>query len=371
MNPPPRAGSFRTTFEKPMTPNPLLGGLLHAVGAMSAAWCYTPEKRTRAWSWQTYWLAQACVAWVVMPWLGAFLTTPNLFGVLAEAPRDVMTKSFLLGMLYGIGGTAFGIGIRYVGFSITYALAIGISCVLGTLLTPLLDGQLAAVFEKVGGGWVMAGVAVATIGIFSSGLSGWLKESDHNQDATKKVGSHVGLGLFFCVLAGVLSAVFSMSLNAGAPIADLAEKAGAGQFKGNIVYIFSCGGACLTTAIYCLYLHLRHRTMGEYVSLPAGEGNPSLPINFAMAMLTGILWYGQFFFYGLGHVRMGSFGFTSWAIHMAMLVLFSTLVGLLLREWSGCRPRTRAALAVSLTVLLIAVALLTYGNYLGDTSAAH
>ena len=56
-------------------------------------------------------------------------------------------------------------------------------------------------------------------------------------------------------------------------------------------------------------------------------------------MLTGTLWYGQFFFYNLGHVRMGNAN-TSWAIHMIMLVLFSNLVAVVFREWKGCRPRT-------------------------------
>ena len=354
-----------------MTPNPLLGGLLHAIGAMSSAWCYTPEKRTRAWAWQTYWLAQASVCWLILPWLGAWLTTPHLGAVLAEAPPEVMAKTFGLGMLYGIGGTAFGIAIRYVGFSITYALAIGISCVLGTLLTPLLSGELAALFGKVGADWVLAGVAVATLGIFASGLAGLFKDADFNKDTPAKAGNQVVKGLFFSVLAGFLSAVFGLSLEAGKPIAELAASHGAGQFQGNVVYIFSCGGAFLTTAIYCLYLHVRHRTMGEYVNLPAGEGKPSLPLNFAMAALTGILWYGQFFFYGLGHVRMGQYGFTSWAIHMAMLVLFSTIAGVMLREWNGCRPRTWAALMSAIAVLLIAVGLLTYGNYLGGLAAAH
>jgi L-rhamnose-H+ transport protein len=46
----------------PITPNPLLGVALHAVGATFAATCYTPEKRVRGWSWQSYWLTQA-LAW--------------------------------------------------------------------------------------------------------------------------------------------------------------------------------------------------------------------------------------------------------------------------------------------------------------------
>jgi L-rhamnose-H+ transport protein len=42
-----------------MTSSPFLGVLLHAVGATSAALCYTPQKGTRCWSWQSFWLALA------------------------------------------------------------------------------------------------------------------------------------------------------------------------------------------------------------------------------------------------------------------------------------------------------------------------
>ena len=349
-----------------MIANPLVGALFHAIGACSSALCYTPQKKTRAWSWQTYWLAQASVCWLVLPSVGAWATIPHLGTVLAEAPHDAMLKSFLLGALYGIGGTAFGIAIRYVGFSITYAIAIGISCVLGTLLTPMLSGELVSLLGKTGASWVLAGVAIATLGIFISGLAGWLKDGDLRKSAALPQGFQFGRGLFFCVLAGVLSAVFGFSLDAGKPIAQIAEKYGAGQFEGNVVYIFACGGAFLTTTLYCLFLHLWHGTMGEYADLPAGKENASLPVNFSMAALTGCLWYGQFFFYGLGHVRMGQYQFTSWAIHMSMLVLFSTLTGVVMREWSGCRSLTWTALFAAIAVLLTAVGLLTYGNYLGS-----
>ena len=84
-----------------------------------------------------------------------------------------------------------------------------------------------------------------------------------------------------------------------------------------------------------------------------------------MALLTGILWYGQFFFYGLGHVRMGDYKFSSWAIHMIMLVLLSSFAGLAMKEWKNCKPKTMRLLMTALVVLVVAILLLTYGNYYG------
>jgi L-rhamnose-H+ transport protein len=352
----------------PVASNPLHGIFLHGIGAFFAATCYTPQKRVKRWSWQTYWVTQAAFCWALLPILGAWLTIPELGTVLREAPRDAMLRTFLLGAVYGIGGTAFGVSIRYIGFSLTYAIAVGLSSVLGTLIPPLVRGTLGVNLSKPGGAWVLMGVVIGTLGIALCGLAGRSKELDlQGQEASKEFS--LGKGLSLSLLAGVLSAVYGFALEAGQPIADTAVEHGAGVWQGNVIYIFSNTVAFLTTAIYCLYLHARHKTIGELLELPAGEEKASLPVNFAMAVLTGMFWYGQFFFYNLGHVRMGTFKFTSWAIHMIMLVLFSNVVGVVLEEWLACRPKTRWTLRIALTVLVGAVLLLTYGNYIGDLAA--
>jgi L-rhamnose-H+ transport protein len=351
-----------------MLSNPLLGVLLHAVGATSAAFCYTPQKGTRGWSWQTYWLAQASICWFALPLFVAWLTIPELGKVLAEAPASAMRNAFLLGAFYGIGGTAFGLAIKHIGFSLTYAIAIGISCVLGTLLPPIVAGQLGELIRTPGSEWVFAGMGIGVAGIFLSGLAGRFKESDLDDDS----GSfNLAKGLPLCMLAGVLSAVYGFSLAAGQPIADAAARYGAGQYEGNVIYIFSNSGAFLTTLLYCAYLHRRDRTIGEYFELPEGTLRKRLTLNFGLALLTGCLWYGQFFFYGLGHTRMGEFKFSSWGIHMIMLVLISATVGLIFKEWKGCRPRTKTILVSSLAILILAVLALTYGSLIGQTAVSH
>ena len=353
-----------------IAPNPILGTLIHAIGATSAAVCYTPQKRVKGWSWQTYWMTQAFVCWFLLPILGAMITIPELAAVLREAPRNAMVLSFVLGIAYGFGGTAFGLAIRYLGFSLTYALAIGLSCVLGTIIPPMVRGQLGEMFARSGSTWILAGLVAGAIGFLLCGLAGRFKETDTADDESNKDFSIIK-GVPLCILAGVLSAVYGFSLEAGVPIANVAEAHGAGEFSGNVVFIFSNTGAFLTTLVYCLWLHKKHKTLGELIELPAGEEQASLPINFAMAVLTGALWYGQFFFYNLAHVRMGNFKFTSWAIHMIMLVLISSLLGLVLREWKGCKKRTWVILGGSLGALIIAVLMLTYGSRLAELATGH
>ncbi|HEX5654321.1 MAG TPA: L-rhamnose/proton symporter RhaT [Chitinophagaceae bacterium] len=340
------------------------GVLYHAVGASGAALCYTPQKKLRGWSWQTYWLAQAFVCWLLLPLLIAYLTIPQLSQVLKEAPASAMQKSFFLGMAYGVGGTAFGIAIRYVGFSLTYAIAVGISCVLGTLLPPWVNGTLDEVWKSQGAGFLISGVIMGAMGIAVCGIAGRNKEIDIEKQHAAKAGFSLAKGLPLCFLAGILSALYGFSLDQGQPLAEVAARYGAGHYQGNAVYIFSNTGAFVTTLFYCLYLHTREKTFSQYLQVPG----PGLATNYAMSALTGLLWYGQFFFYGLGHVRMGNYKFSSWAIHMIMLVLLSSLAGLLMKEWKNCSRKTMLLLYAALGILVGAILLLTYGNYLGEVN---
>jgi len=348
----------------------ITGVLFHASGAGCASLCYTPEKKTRAWTWQTYWLAQAMVCWLILPFVGAWLTIPHLGEVLTEAPKEPMYKSFLLGAAYGIGGTAFGLAIRYVGFSLTYAISVGISAVLGTLVPPLIHDQLRELLSHTGSGLVMFGLVLGVLGITICGLAGRFKEKDLENNKKRASTFFLAKGLSLCFLAGILSAVFGIALDQGQPIADVAAKYGAGQFQDNVIYIFTNTGAFLTTAIYCLYLHIRESTFNEYKKLAGDNKSSALSFNYILAIITGLLWYSQFFFYGLGHTRMGPYKFSSWGIHMIMLVLFSSVVGLVLKEWGGVKGRTKWTLAVAVIILVFAVLVLTYGNYLGSAATA-
>jgi L-rhamnose-H+ transport protein len=360
--------------------------LFHAIGAAAAACCYVPQKRVHGWSWQSYWLTQAAFCWFLLPIVGAFLTVPAFWQVVLVAPGEAMLRSFLLGAAYGIGGTAFGVAIRYVGFSITYAAAIGISTVMGTAYaiakgnSTLADwvANFRGFLAKPGASWVVAGIVIGVIGVGCCGVAGRWKERDQAPtDGAPQSSRHLWIGLGLCLLAGMLSAVYNISLTEGAPIANEAKRLADGHtvlgvdaatFCSNAIYPFSNTGAFLTTAAYCLYLHNQQGTLGEIAAVPAGEAPLGLARNWAMAILTGCLWYGQFFFYGFGHfyiMKVAGFEQACWAIHMILLILLGTLIGVGFKEWKGCQGRTHAALALAVALLIGGKLLLDYGNYLG------
>jgi len=353
-----------------ITPNPLAGVALHGTGALFAANCYAPQKFIKRWSWETFWIVQAAFCWLIWPIVGAMLTIPELGAVMTEAidkHPDALAYSFLFSLAYGIGGIAFNYSIKYIGFALTYAIAVGLSGVLGSIIPPLVRGELTEKLNKPGAGWIIGGMAMGTLGIALCGIAGRLKEHGLAEKEGGKGDFMLVKGLLLSILAGVLSAVYGFAIEVTAPVIKIAADHGAEHWQGNVAYLTANTGAFVTSVIYALFLARKNRSIGEFVNLGKGEEKASLFANYVLAILVGTLWYGQFFFYNLGHVRMGeSYAFTSWTIHMTMLVLLSNVTGVFFREWKGCSRRTIVFIVMGLTVLMAAVLMLTYGNYIGS-----
>ena len=84
--------------------------------------------------------------------------------------------------------------------------------------------------------------------------------------------------------------------------------------------------------------------------------------NLGWSSFGGILWCMQFFFYGLGHVKMGHLQFASWVIHMSMLIFFSFLVGIGMKEWKNVSRKTYGLLITALITLAISFVIMSYAG---------
>ncbi len=350
-----------------IAPNPVFGTGLHAVGGISASTCYLPFSQVRRWTWESYWLVQSFFAWLIMPLLIGFFTVPELISVFRDSPPEAIIFPFLLGAVYGFGGMSFGYAIQHIGFSLTYTISIGISAVLGTITPLILDGTLAERFLTPGGSIVLAGMILSILGIVICGSAGYMKERDIEKLTGKKELQKFNMkkGLTLTLIAGILSAVFGISLSYAQPVSDVASIYGAGHFEGNAKIIIPTAGCFVTNLIWFLVKGIRQGSLGELFHT-GGRKEKSLLPNYLLAILGGSLWYFQFFFYGLGHVRMGNFMFASWGIHMTMLIFFSYLVGLIMKEWKEVRKSTYRTLLVALLMLVLSFAVITYGTVKGQ-----
>jgi L-rhamnose-H+ transport protein len=405
-----------------MNPNPALGVLFHWLGGLASGSFYVPYKGVKHWAWETYWLAGGFFSWIIAPWILASFLTKDLFAVLGQAPSSALFWAFFFGLLWGVGGLTFGLTMRYLGLSLGMAVVLGLCAAFGTLMPPIFRGEfMTQVVGTSSGRVILFGIFVCLAGITAAGLAGISKERvmspEQQRAAIEEFDLRKGIGV--AVLSGVMSACFAYGLAAGDPIKTLTVQHGTAKlWQGLPVLIVVLVGGFLTNFIWCLILLKRNKTGYQFFdsqirvdgpkdepiletafdapsrevvehigsSHPGGariavmsEAAPPSPVvvhapmlrNYFLCALAGTTWYFQFFFYTMGESQMGRYGFSSWTLHMASIIIFSSLWGIGFKEWKGAGARAGSLLALALFLLVASTMIVGYGNYLGLANTAH
>jgi len=384
-----------------MQPNPLLGVVFHWLGGLASGSFYVPYKGVRKWSWETFWLTGGMFSWLICPWIGAFLLSKDLMAVLHETPSNTFWLTYLMGVLWGLGGLTFGLTMRYLGMSLGMAVALGYCAAFGTLVPPIVKGEFAAkLLQTHGGNVCFLGVIVCLVGIAIGGFAGVRKERDMGNDGKSSAITEFSLwkGLAIATFSGVMSSCFSYGFQFGEPITKIAAKHGTGPFwVGLPVIVVILLGGLTTNFLWCVLLNIKNRTGYQYLASHVREehahhgglgssehatGQPGstaaaptdlkIPVlgNWLFCAFAGTLWYFQFFFYQMGESQMGNYKFSSWTLHMASIIIFSTLWGIFFKEWRGARALTKSLVVVMLLFLIGSTVIIGWGNKIsGDDDA--
>jgi L-rhamnose-H+ transport protein len=339
----------------------ILGIILLSLGGLSAASFYVPSHKIQKWSWETFWITLGFVAWIVMPVLGGNLTTPNLWGVIKASSAGSLIGSYIFGALWGFGGLMCGLALRYLGLSLGQSISLGVCAIVGTLVPAILDHKIGLLFSTVPGAVVLLGFVVCLAGIALCGYAGLLKEQ-RLTDAEKKASIKdfsLSKGLTMAVFGGIMSASMALAFTAGKPIAAEAVHAGAQEvFKNMPILVLALAGGFTTNFISTMITTGKNKRFGDYVVQPRS----TLFRNYFLALLAGVMWYGQYFGYGTGATKMGEYSFASWSIFMAAIVIFSNIWGLVLKEWKLVDSKTRLYLWLGIVALVVSVVMIGVGN---------
>jgi L-rhamnose-H+ transport protein len=389
-----------------MIPNPSLGVLFHWLGGLASASFYVPYRGVKSWAWETYWLVGGFFSWIIVPWFLAFIMTRDLIHVLQQAPGSSLFWSYLFGVLWGLGGLTFGLTMRYLGMSLGMAVALGYTAAFGTLIPPIFRGVFGSeVLGTHSGLIILGGVVVCLAGIAVAGLAGISKEREMSEEQKRSAIKEFNLkkGLLVATFSGVMSACFAFGLAAGDPIKEITISHGTPPlWQGLPVLVVVLAGGFTTNFVWCVLLNVRNRTGYQYFQsairndLPNRNHEPILEnvmdslaeemavavavardrtarvpmlANYLFSALAGTTWYMQFFFYTMGETQMGRFKFSSWTLHMASIMIFSTLWGIALHEWKGTSKRTQWLVALTLLILVSSTVIVGYGNYIGTTAS--
>jgi L-rhamnose-H+ transport protein len=418
--------------------NPILGVVFHWLGGLASGSFYVPYKGVKRWSWETYWLVGGFFSWIICPWLFASLMTKDVVGVITSQSAATLGWTYLFGVLWGFGGLTFGLAMRYLGMSLGMGVALGYCAAFGTLLPPILKifmpdipvgESITEIAATHPGKITLVGVAVCLLGIWIAAMAGATKEKE--MPAEQKLKSikefNFKKGLLVATFSGVMSACFSFGLTAAEPIGKASVAAGTDDlWSGLPALIVVMFGGFTTNFVWCVLLNIRNGTGYEYLAseqrvpthgkdgsvienpidapseevvgqsgrqspydppksnarnaavAPVTGGDRRIPrlSNLFFSGLAGTTWYFQFFFYSMGHIRMGGsdpegFGFSSWTLHMASIIIFSTMWGWIFKEWKGSSNKAHLLIAGGIVTLILSTIIIGYGTYLKGSGGGH
>lgn len=387
--------------------NPFLGVFFHWLGGLASGSFYVPYKGVKKWSWETYWLVGGFFSWIICPIILASLLTNDVSGVLKQQSASTLWWTYFFGAMWGFGGLTFGLTMRYLGMSLGMGVALGYCAAFGTLLPPIfklfiptipVSETIAEIYATTPGKITLLGVFICLAGIAVAAYAGLTKEREMPESEKKKAIEEFDFakGITVATFSGIMSACFSFALTAGAPIGEASAAAGTPTlWTGLPKLVVVLLGGFSTNFIWCMLLHLKNRTGYQYLAVEvrlehaglqatggehgggaaatAGTSDLCVPRlgNYFFSALAGTTWYLQFFFYTMGETQMGKYGFASWTLHMASIIIFSTMWGWIFHEWKGSSKKAHGLIAGGIVMLILSTIIIGYGTYLKGAAGHH
>ncbi|MFD2600237.1 L-rhamnose/proton symporter RhaT [Sphingobacterium corticis] len=355
--------------------NALAGVIFHFIGGFASGSFYVPYKKVKDWSWEAMWILGGLFSWIIVPPLAAWITIPGFWKIIQNTDASTLGFTYLFGVLWGIGGLTYGLGVRFLGVSLGSSVMLGLSMVFGAL-TPAVyyffnkvEGKhgIDYFFTDNAGICVLAGLLVCVLGVVLCGRAGMLKEKGMaHLSAEAKAGYNFATGILVAIISGILSACFNFGIEAGKPMADVANNVWKGAnpnqgeflYQNNVSYIIILWGGFTTNFIWCFFLLLKNKTITDYRKTSA----PRLK-NLLLCALAGTTWYLQFFFYGMGESRLGN-GASSWILHMAFIILISNAWGIILKEWKGVGKTTYNTIIIGILTIILSICIVGFAKTL-------
>lgn len=359
----------------------ILGVIFHFIGGFASGSFYIPYKKVKGWNWESYWIVGGIFSWLIVPPLAAYLTIPGFTDIIAGSSGSVLRLTYTFGLLWGIGGLTYGLGVRYLGVALGSSIILGLCSVFGALIPSLYynfypqagKDTFSDLLHNPWGQTVLAGIVICIIGIIVCGRAGVMKERNlgGKNDANNK-DYNFPLGITVAIVSGILSACFAFGIDAGAPLGDVANAnwqalhpdQGNYLYKNNVIYVVILWGGLTTNFIWCMILNARNKTFGDYT-------NKKTPLlrNYIFSALAGTTWFLQFFFYGMGESKLGN-GASSWILHMAFIILIANIWGIVLKEWKAVSKKTFATLVAGIVIIILSVLVVGKGNAMKEKAAA-
>ena len=320
--------------------------LILAAGILQGTFAL-PMKFARRWNHENIWLIFASTGLVVFPWLVVGLTIPHAMSVYQLTPANVVLSIFGFGVLWGVGATLTGVGLRQLGIGLGLSIILGISASAGSFIPLIvLAPQKLATHQ---GQIFLLGSVVMLVGVTLCAAAGARREAQQ-----KRVSGTPGVrassfvpGLVVCTSSGLLSASLNFSYAFGGAAMEHARALGAtAAWAANIVAAPATSGGFIANLVFCVYMLRKNSSTSLFVK-------PGFGLGWLYGTMMGAFWFGGLALYGLGLPRIGSLGpVVGWPALMGTIILASNAAGLFTGEWRNAGKLSEILLGFGMAIVL-------------------
>eukprot|EP01114_Cavostelium_apophysatum_P016703 TRINITY_DN4807_c0_g2_i1.p1 TRINITY_DN4807_c0_g2~~TRINITY_DN4807_c0_g2_i1.p1 ORF type:complete len:349 (-),score=61.19 TRINITY_DN4807_c0_g2_i1:946-1992(-) len=315
-------------------------------------------------------------------------TIPHFIQIIKDVDKMTLVYLFLAGTGWGIGRATFGMGTKYLGGALTFAIVASETSAIGSLIPlvvyhrssiPTIGGTL--IFIAVG--LIFCGLVVITVAAnrkearkrqiqseremhTNNDFTPLLQNSNHPKPITSTMdANHIKIGITISVISGCLSPLMNISLDIGSDLVKEAQALGASNMNSNnVVWTLSLTAGFIVNALYCVFLLSVNKTWHHFVdrSIP-------LALCWGLSGWMGICWIGSVIVYGMGATMMGDLGnVIGWALFIISLILSSQFVGVFVaKDWKGAGRKNFAIFSAGISVIIFALITLACGNFYQTT----
>ena len=340
-----------------------VGVLLALVAGIVNGSFAAPTKYAARWKWENIWAVWAVTALFLAPWILAFATVPNLLDFYHQTSSGLFLLLVGFGLGVGLSQVFFGLALAAVGLSIGFAVTIGLSTAIGSLVPLTLLGSAAVLAPK--GLTIVVGVAFVLLGTAVCGLASNRKEKErlHSRETKPEPGAspkNFRTGLLLCVLAGVLSPLVNLALAFGAPLLRRAAQAGVSPAHlANVIWPPLLTATLVPYLTYCFHLWRKNQSWSLFAV--AGTG-----VYWFFGALMGLLWTGSLAMYGAASTRLAAMGpILGWPLFMSVIIITSNVWGFMTGEWKGASRGAVTMMLVGILLLILGFCTVALGSRLG------
>ncbi|NQT86069.1 hypothetical protein HQ560_04850 [bacterium] len=330
------------------------------LGALFLGTFALPSKYIKNYAWENTWAAFFVFGMLVVPIGFSALVVKDLLASYEGVSGGVIFGVIALSFLWGCGFCCWGTGLSMVGLSLGYSLTMGTMALVGSIVPFFLGNADKALTGP--GMVVIGGILVCIVGVAFNGVAGMKREKleggGETEGEPKK--TNMALGVFICVLAGVLSSGLNIAFHIGnnvGGIAANAEKLGnpawiAGLSTWTLVFL----GGMISSVGYTVFLLCKNKTWG-------GFKNQGSCKNLTFAFIMAVGHFACIFFYGIGGWKLGALGTSvGFSIFQSGSLLIGNGLGFMTGEWQGASSDSKKWLGIGLGTLILGIVIVSVGN---------